>query len=108
MARDDAEAAYFALLRAKDEVTALQRYDEYLGDEARRLRRSLSEADALATQAPARLHRRLAHTDAALAEAARLRLEVIAEERRRLPEQIEAAQAWVAECEAEHERLRAS
>lgn len=106
MARDDAEAAYFALLRARDDVSDLQRYQEYLEDEARRLRRSTSEADALSTQAPPRLRRRLLHTDAPLAEAIKGRLEAIADELRWLPDQLAAAQEYVAECEREHERLR--
>ena len=106
MARDDVEAAYFALLRARDDVSDLQRYQEYLEDEARRLRRSTSEADALSTQAPPRLRRRLIHTDAPLAEAIRGRLEVIADELRWVPDQLGAAEAYVAECEAEHERLK--
>ena len=106
MARDDVEAAYFALLRARDEVSDLQRYQEYLSDEARRLRRSTSEADALSTQAPPRLRRRLLHTDAPLAEAIRGRLEVIADELWWVPDQLRAAESWVAECEAEHDRLK--
>lgn len=106
MARDDVEAAYFALLRARDEVDDLRRYVEYLEDEARRLRRSTSEADALSTQAPPRLRRRLLHTDAPLADAVRLRLEVIQEELRRLPDQLADAEAEVAAREAEHDRLR--
>ncbi len=106
MARDDVEAAYFALLRARDEVSDLQRYQEYLADEARRLRRSTSEADALSTQAPPRLRRRLLHTDAPLAEAIRGRLDVIADELKWVPDQLAAAESWVAECEAEHDRLK--
>lgn len=106
MATDDVEAAYFALLRARDEVDDLRRYVEYLRDEARRLRRSTSEADALSTQAPPRLRRRLLHTDAPLADAVRLRLEVIDDELRRLPEHLADAEAQVAEREAEHDRLR--
>lgn len=106
MARDDAEAAYFALLRARDDVSDLQRYQEYLADEARRLRRSTSEADALSTQAPPRLRRRLLHTDAPLAEAVKARLEAIADELKWVPDQVAAAQEYVAACEAEHERLR--
>ncbi len=106
MASDDAEAAYFALLRARDDVADLQRYQEYLADEARRLRRSTSEADALSTQAPPRLRRRLLHTDAPLAEAIKGRLEVIADELKWLTDQLEAAEEYVAECEHEHDRLR--
>lgn len=106
MRSDDVEAAYFALLRAQEEVSDLRRYIEYLEDEARRLRRSTSEADALSTQAPPRLRRRLLHTDGPLAEAVRLRLEVIDDELRRLPDQLADAEADVAEREAEHDRLR--
>ena len=106
MGSDDVEAAYFALLRAQDEASDLRRYIEYLEDEARRLRRSTAEADALSTQAPPRLRRRLLHTDAPLAEAVRLRLEVIDDEMRRLPDQLADAEADVAAREAEHDRLR--
>lgn len=106
MARDDVEAAYFALLRARDDVSELQRYREYLDDEARRLRRSTSEADALSGQVAPRLRRRLLHTDAPLAEAVRGRLEVIDDERRWADAQVVAAETHVAECESEHERLR--
>ena len=38
--RSEREAAYFALLRARDELSDLQRYAEHLEDELRRLRRS--------------------------------------------------------------------
>lgn len=106
MGRDDVEAAYFALLRARDDVSDLQRYQEYLADEARRLRRSTAEADALSTQAPPRLRRRLLHTDGPLADAIRGRLEVIADELRWVPDQLVAAEAYVAECEAEHDRCK--
>jgi hypothetical protein len=102
----DVESAYFALLRAREAVTDLQRWQEYLRDEARRLRRSTAEADALSTQAPPRLRRRLLHTDGALAEAVRLRLEVIDDELRRLPDRVAAAEEDVAEREREHDRLR--
>lgn len=106
MSSRDVETAYFALLRAREQVDDLRRYREYLEDEARRLRRSTAEADALSTQAPPRLRRRLLHTDGPLAEAVKLRLEVIADELRRLPEHVDDAEAAVASAEAEHDRLR--
>lgn len=104
--RDEAEAAYFTLLRARDELTALRRYEEYLDQEQRRLHRSIAEADALEARVEPRLRRRIAHTDAALSRAIRSRLEVIDGELRRLPERIEAASAFVDECESEVARLR--
>lgn len=106
MPRDDVETAYFALLRAREEVSDLHRYQEYLADEARRLRRSTAEADALSAQAPTRLRRRLLHTDGPLADAVRARLETIADELSRLGEQIEGAESHVVACEVEHDRLR--
>lgn len=107
-ARDEVEAAYFALLRARDEVTALHRYQDYLGDERRRLRRSVSEGDALADGVPPRLRRALGHTDTPLADAIRLRISVIEDELSRLPDRIAAAEDFVAEAEREHEELRRS
>lgn len=106
MSDSDVEAAYFALLRARETVADLQRWQEYLRDEARRLRRSTAEADALSTQAPPRLRRRLLHTDGALAEAVKLRLEAIDDELRRLPDRVDAAEEDVVEREREHDRLR--
>lgn len=106
MPRDETEAAYFTLLRARDEVSALQRYDELLAEESRRLERGRREGQALAEQADRRLWRALSDSQTALDEAIALRLRVIAEERAALPERLAAAEAFAAECEATHERLR--
>jgi hypothetical protein len=106
MPRDEVEAAYFALLRAEDEVADLRRYHEVLLEEARRLRRFRSEGEALLDQAPAKLRRRLAHTDAPLHEAIKARLAFLEDELARLPARQEAAEAFVASCRAEHERLK--
>jgi hypothetical protein len=105
--RNEVEAAYFALLRARDEVAGLHRYEDYLRAEAQRLRRTASEARALAEQVDRKHRRRLRHTDQPLDAAVRTRLEVIADELERLPDRVAAADAHVAECEREHERLRA-
>jgi hypothetical protein len=104
--RDDVEAAYFTLLRAREELDALRRYDEYLGAEARRLRRSSSEAAALADQVDRRLLRAVTHTDRPLHDAVQARLRVLADERAHLPDRIEAAEAFVQACEHEHDALK--
>jgi hypothetical protein len=104
--RDETEAAYFALLRAREELTALQRYGEFLEAEQRRIHRFVADGDALDAHVDRRLRRRIAHTDAGLADALRTRLETIAGELERLPDRIEAAAAYVEECEQEHARLR--
>lgn len=106
MPRDEVETAYFALLRAREELDALRRYNEYLTAEAQRLRRFTQEGAALADAVPRHVRRALAHTDGPLAEALRVRLAAIADEQPRLPERIEAAEAFVRDCEQEHEALR--
>lgn len=106
MARDEVEAAYFTLLRAREEVVALQRYHEYLTAEAQRLRRMVDEGAALREHVSAHLVRRIAHTDQALQEAIETRLRLIDEERLRLPDRIEAAEAFVRTCEFDYDSLR--
>ncbi len=106
--RSDVETAYFAALRARDDLTDLQRYDEHLRDELRRLARFRAETRAAAEDAPRGLRRRLRHTDDPLEDAVRLRREAAADELSRMDDRIEAAEAYVRECEAEHERRRAT
>lgn len=106
MPRDEVEAAYFTLLRAREELDQLHRYDEYLRLEAQRLRRATAEAAALAETLPRRLRRPLRHTDGPLTEATEARLRAIDDERPRLPDRIAAAEAFVAACEHEHAALR--
>lgn len=108
MPRDEVEAAYFTLLRAREEVTALQRYGELLAEEVRRLERTRREGQALAAQADRRLWRALSHSQTAIDEATDLRLRVIADERAQLDDRLAAAEEFVRTCEADHERLRRS
>lgn len=102
----ETESAYFALLRAREDQTDLQRYAEYLADEARRLRRFASETRAAAQDAPPRLRRRILHTDAGLHKGVTERLEVVDDELSRLDQRLEDAAAYVRECEVQHDRLR--
>jgi len=106
MPRNEVEAAYFTLLRAREELDQLRRYDEYLTLEAQRLRRSAAEAAALAETVPRRIRRGLRHTDGPLTEATDARLRAIEDERPRLPDRIAAAEDFVAACEQEHAALR--
>lgn len=106
MPRDEVEAAYFTLLRARDELTALRRWEEYLADELRRLRRFTSEGEALADTVDPRLRRALRHTDGPLKDALDARAAVIRDEQARLPERVEAAEQFVEECERDHSALR--
>ncbi len=107
-AKDELQAAYFTLLRARDELQSLRRYHEFLQDERRRIRRFVSEGDALADQVDRRLRRTLGHTDQPIADALKTRVNVIEDELARLPDRITAAERFVEECEHEHDELRRS
>jgi hypothetical protein len=104
--RNEVETAYFTLLRAREDLSALRRYEEYLRDEARRIRRFTSEGEALADTVDQRLRRVLRHTDPALTDALKARLVLIADEAARLPDRIAAAETYVEDCERAHEQLK--
>ena len=106
MPRDEVEAAYFTLLRAREELFALRRWEEYLADELRRMRRFVSEGEALEDPVDKRLRRAIKHTDTPLKDALEARAAVIRDEQARLPERIEAAERFVEECERDHATLR--
>lgn len=108
MPRDEVQAAYFALLRAREELETLHRYEEYLTAELERVQASEQRRAELAAPLDRRLRRGLHHTDETLAKAAELRIRVVQDELRRLPSRIEAAAAHVEEAEQEHEQLRRS
>jgi hypothetical protein len=101
--RSEREAAYFALLRARDELTSLRRYEEHLGDELRRLRRTEREEAALRASAPERMRRVLRGSDDELSQLMRRRAALIDDELARLPARIAAAEDFVVECERTHE-----
>lgn len=103
--RSERETAYFALLRARDELTALRRYAEHLDDELRRLRRAEREEAALRDGVPPRMRRALRASDAELAEVRARRVALLEDERLRLPDRIVAAEAFVQECERHHDVL---
>ncbi|MCC5948700.1 MAG: hypothetical protein JJT89_09620 [Nitriliruptoraceae bacterium] len=102
MARDEVEAAYFTLLRAREELEALHRYEEFLRAERQRLRRTASEREAALAAIDRRMGRPVRATDEALAQAAEVRDRVVADELDRLPARIEAAESYVTDCEREH------
>lgn len=108
MPRDEVQAAYFALLRAREELEALRRYGEYLELERRRLAQAVEARRALAEDVDTRLTRALRHTEEALDKAVELRRRVVADELRRLPDRIAAAESFVVESEQEHEQLKRS
>ena len=107
-ARNEVQAAYFTLLRARDELAGLRRYEEFLLEERRRIRRFISEGEALADQVDPRRCRAIRHTDQPIADALKTRVNVVEDELARLPERRAAAERFVEECEREHDELRRS
>lgn len=103
--RSERESAYFALLRAREELSELQRYTEHLEDELRRLRRAEREEAALRANVSGRVRRVLRASDAELTDVTERRSALIEDERARLPTRLEAAAAFVAECERHHDVL---
>jgi hypothetical protein len=105
--RTERETAYFALLRAREELSALQRYERApramscTSDPARRSARR----QALRTAVPERMRRVLRASDGELAEVMQRREALVEDELARLPARIEAAEAFVAECERHHDVL---
>lgn len=106
--RDELQAAYFALLRAREELDALRRYEEFLHAERRRITDFVAAGEALDEQVDRRQRRALVHTDDQVERALRRRLGAVADELAHLPERIEAAAAYVTEAEREHDDLRRS
>lgn len=100
------EAAYFTLLRAREEHADLLRYREFLGQEQHRLTAFADETRAREDDVPRKLRRPVSLTTKPLLEAAGRRRTVVEDEWRRVDERIEAAQAFVEECEAEVSLLR--
>lgn len=108
MGRDEVQAAYFTLLRAREELDALRRYEEFLYAERDRIARFAAAGDALDERVDDRLRRALRHTDGPLTRALRERLGAIDDELAHLPERVEAAEAYVRDCERDHDVLRRS
>lgn len=105
---DEVETAYFALLRARDEVSALRRYEEYLTAEEHRLTSFVAQGDELDSRIDRRLRRAVAHTDEPLSEAIDQRLAVVRDELAHLPDRMEGARTHVAERERTYDTLRRS
>ena len=101
------EAAYFTLLRAREELSDLLRYDDLLTRERERLTGVAQDTTAFADALPTSLRRPTATTTKPLLEALGRRREVLEQERDRMPDRIEQAQAFVEACEQEVAQLRA-
>ena len=106
--RSEYDAAYFTLLRAREEHSDLLRYREFLVAERDRLDAFVQQVRSQADVVPRRMRRPVDQTTKAVVEAIGVRRSVILTESARIDDRIANAQAFVEECEAEVEDLRGS
>ncbi|HEX6257439.1 MAG TPA: hypothetical protein VFZ70_16640 [Euzebyales bacterium] len=106
MARSEYDAAYFTLLRAREEHTELLRYREFLVGERHRLDAFVAQVRAEADAVPRKMRRPVDQTTKAVVEAIGARRSVVLAEYERIDDRIAAAQEFVEECEAEVDELR--
>lgn len=107
-ARSDYDAAYFTMLRAVEERDALLRYRDYLHAEQDRLDRFAEKIRFVPDEVPRKIRRPVDQTDKPVLEAVGQRRSVVLDELDRLNERLDAAEAFVAECEAEVAALRSA
>lgn len=105
-AKSEYDAAYFTLLRAREERDDLLRYAEFLEKEQFRLERFAAETRDLTDALPRRVIRPIASTSKGVLEALGRRRSAVLDERRRMPERLANAERFIEECERELEQLR--
>ena len=104
--RSEQEAAYFTLLRAREEHADLLTFRELLDEELRRLDGFIAETRAVGERMPRRLRKPVEQTTRQVLEAVGRRRAAIEDERRKVDQRISDAQDFVEECEADAARLR--
>ena len=105
-AKSEFDAAYFTLLRAREERDTLLRYDEYLEAEQERLERFSAETRDLIDELPRKVTRPIATTTKTVLEAVGRRRAAVLDERKRMAQRLSNAEEFVQECELEVEALR--
>jgi hypothetical protein len=100
------DAAYFTLLRAIEERDDLLRYRERLEAEQTRLDAFADATEGVDADLPRRLRRPLNSTTKQLLEAVGRRRALVLDELARMDGRLEAAEAFVRECEEEVASLR--
>jgi hypothetical protein len=105
-AKSEYDAAYFTLLRAREEHDHLLRYREFLEAERGRLDEFCQDLQDATEALPRKLRRPVDATTKPLLEAVGRRRSIVLNELGRMDERIANAQAFVQECEAEIAELR--
>lgn len=105
-ARAEYDAAYFTLLRAREELDDLLRYREFLERERHRLDAFSAGTREREGGLPRRVRRPVEQTTKALLEAVGRRRTAVLGELGRIDERVGNAEDFVRECEAEVAGLR--
>ena len=105
-AKSEYDAAYFTLLRAREEREALLRYAEFLEAEQERLESFATETRDRMDELPRKVVRPIASTTKGVLEAVGRRRSAVLDERKRMALRLENAERFVEECELEVEALR--
>ncbi len=105
-ARSEYDAAYFTLLRAREERDTLLRYAEYLEAEQERLEAFASATRDLMEDIPRKVVRPIASTTKGVLEAVGRRRSAVLDERKRMDDRLRNADRFIEECEREVEQLR--
>lgn len=101
------EAAYFTLLRAREDLDHLHRYGFILEEEINRLRQWVAMVrEEAGSEVPPIIRRRLDDSVKHTVEALNQRIQIAESEYKALPKRIAAQEAFVQECEHEVEALK--
>jgi BMFP domain-containing protein YqiC len=105
-AKSEYDAAYFTLLRAREERDDLLRYSEYLEAEQERLEQFSAATRDNLDALPRRVTKPVAATTKGVLEAVGRRRAAVLDERKRMAQRIENADRFVEECERDVDSLR--
>jgi hypothetical protein len=105
-AKSEFDAAYFTLLRAREERDALLRYGDFLELELARLETFAAQTRDLVDELPRKVTKPVAATTKGVVEAVGRRRAVVLDERKRLGDRLVNAERFVEECELEVDTLR--
>lgn len=101
------EAAYFTLLRAREDLDHLHRYEYILDEEIARLRGWIAILrEEVGSQVPGPIRRRLDDSVKGTIDALQDRIKLAESELKALPKRLEAQQTFVQECEDEVASLK--
>ena len=104
--KSEYDAAYFTLLRAREERDALLRYSEFLEAELARLDQFATDTRDLMDEIPRKVARPIATTTKGVLEAVGRRRSAVLDERKRMDARLQNADRFVEECELEVDALR--